>query len=165
MNGPSVNKAKLARVDFFLSSPCYCPLLMPWPVENLWLCNMRISKWKQRKRKKSPWSKPNFHISYKQDWNIFQYIRCRGKGQLISKCLFRIFNSPKKRTKKFDSSRFLGVLKTPKRRFEIDWPLKALRLLNFEIFSMSYRYFSFFEHTITHFCHILQSLHLLKPYV
>ena len=24
------------------------------------------------------------------------------KGQLISKCLFGIFNSPKKRTKKFD---------------------------------------------------------------
>ena len=38
------------------------------------------------------------------------------KGQLISKCLFNIFNSPKKRTKKFD-------LKTPKRQFEINWPL------------------------------------------
>ena len=29
-------------------------------------------------KKKSPWSKPNFHISYKQDWNIFHSIRCRG---------------------------------------------------------------------------------------
>ena len=27
-----------------------------------------------------------------------------GKGQLISKCLFGIFNSPKKRTKKLDST-------------------------------------------------------------
>ena len=55
------------------------------------------------------------------------------KGQLISKCLFGIFNSPKtKRRKKFDfitmipvtSSqivfvRFLEELKTPKRLFEI----------------------------------------------
>ena len=52
------------------------------------------------------------------------------KGQLISKCLFCIFNSPKKRTKKFDFTTlvpqvklflfgFLGELKTPKRHFEI----------------------------------------------
>ena len=56
------------------------------------------------------------------------------KGQLISKCLFGIFNSPKKWTKKFDfttmvtSSRIvfvrcLGELKTQKRHFEINWPL------------------------------------------
>ena len=35
-----------------------------------------------------------------------------GKGQLISKCLFGIFNSPKKRTKRFDygsSSRIVFV--------------------------------------------------------
>ena len=50
------------------------------------------------------------------------------KGQLISKCLFGIFNSPEKRTKKIrlyyygTSSRivfvhFLGELKTPKKTF------------------------------------------------
>ena len=59
----------------------------------------------------------------------------KSKGQLISKCLFGIFNSPQKWTKKFNftyyygtSSRivfvsFLGELKTPKRNFEINWPL------------------------------------------
>ena len=56
------------------------------------------------------------------------------KDQLISKCLFGLFNSPKKLTKKFDfttmvpqvklfSFVFLGELKTPKRHFEINWPL------------------------------------------
>ena len=57
------------------------------------------------------------------------------KGQLISKCLFVIFNSPKKRIKKFDFTtnygissqivfiRLLGELKTPKRHLEINWPL------------------------------------------
>ena len=58
------------------------------------------------------------------------------KGQLISKCLFGIFNSPKKRTKKLDFTTyyleylkqncfrsFLAELKTPKRHFEINWPL------------------------------------------
>ena len=59
------------------------------------------------------------------------------KCQLISKSLFVIFNSPKKRIKKFDfitmvhtSSRivfvcFGGELKTPKRYFEINWPLAS----------------------------------------
>ena len=53
------------------------------------------------------------------------------KGQLISKCLFGIFNSPKKRTKKFNFTtmvpqvdlffvHFLGELKTPERHFEIN---------------------------------------------
>ena len=54
------------------------------------------------------------------------------KGQLILKCLFGIFNSPKKRKKKFDflwylSTTgpivfvcFLGELKTPKGHFEIN---------------------------------------------
>ena len=56
------------------------------------------------------------------------------KGQLISKCLFGIFNSPKKTNEKIPlyyygtSSRiifvsFLGELKTPKRHFKINWPL------------------------------------------
>jgi hypothetical protein len=57
------------------------------------------------------------------------------KSQLISKCLFGIFNSPKKRTKKFDFTKyygtstrivfvhFLGELKTSKIHFEINWPL------------------------------------------
>ena len=31
------------------------------------------------------------------------------KGQLISKCLFGIFNSPKKRTKKFDFNTYYGT--------------------------------------------------------
>ena len=53
------------------------------------------------------------------------------KGQLISKGLFGIFYSPKKQRKKFNfttmipevelfSFVFLGELKTPKRRFEIN---------------------------------------------
>ena len=51
------------------------------------------------------------------------------EGQLISKCLFGVFNSSKKRTKKIALStmipqvklfcvRFLEELKTPKRLFE-----------------------------------------------
>ena len=66
---------------------------------------------------------PNLWVSF--------YLRLFCKGQLISKCLFGIFNSPNKQTKKFDlttmdtSSRivfvlFLGELKTPKRHFEIN---------------------------------------------
>ena len=58
----------------------------------------------------------------------------RTKGWLIWKCLFGIFNSPKKMNEKIrlyyygTSSwivfvRFLGELKTPKRHFEINWPL------------------------------------------
>ena len=64
------------------------------------------------------------------------------KGQLISKCLFGIFNSPKKRTNKFDfttmkpqvdlsSFVFWRKLKTPKRHFEIHWPLYVNRLTVF----------------------------------
>ena len=59
------------------------------------------------------------------------------KGELISKCLFVNFNSPKKRNEKIrlynygTSSqivfiRFLGELKTPKRPFEINRPLVLL---------------------------------------
>ena len=54
----------------------------------------------------------------------------RTKGQLSSKCLFGVFNSPKKRKKQFDlryhSSKveffvgFLGELKILKRHFEIN---------------------------------------------
>ena len=57
------------------------------------------------------------------------------KGQSISRCLFGIFNSPKKRTKEFDfttmvpqvklfSFVFWGELKTANRHFEINWPLE-----------------------------------------
>ena len=60
------------------------------------------------------------------------------KGQLISKGHFVFFNSPKKRTKNFCPSRlrqkfefsswfFLGELETPKRDFEINWPLKSCK--------------------------------------
>ena len=63
-----------------------------------------------------------------------QYLTESGEGHLISKGLFGILNSPTKRTKKFDfatmvpqvelfSFVFLGELKTPKRHFEINWPL------------------------------------------
>ena len=56
------------------------------------------------------------------------------KGQLILKRLFGILNSSKKRTKKirlnyYDTSgriafvRFLEEFKTPRRHFEINWPL------------------------------------------
>ena len=59
-------------------------------------------------------------------------IHCEwGKGQLFSKCLLGIFNSPKKRMKNFNfttmvpqvelfSFVFYGELKTPKRHFEIN---------------------------------------------
>ena len=50
------------------------------------------------------------------------------KGQLISKCLYGVFNSSKKRTKKFDYDTsgqivfvcFLEEFKTSKRHFEIN---------------------------------------------
>ena len=56
------------------------------------------------------------------------------KGQLISKCLFGVLNSSKKQTKTIrpwgiivvESNflvRFLEEFKTPKRHFEINWPL------------------------------------------
>ena len=57
---------------------------------------------------------------------------------MSSWCLLGVFNSPKKRTKQFDLTtrwylnlncfnHFLGELTTPKRHFEIDWPLAAGR--------------------------------------
>ena len=60
------------------------------------------------------------------------------KGQLISQGLFGILNSPKKRTKIFDfttiiaqvnlfSFEFWEKLKTPKRHFEVNWPLSGTR--------------------------------------
>ena len=55
------------------------------------------------------------------------------KGQLSSKCIFGVFNSPKKQRKHRSHSskvkffvRFFGELKIPKRRFEINWPLAGL---------------------------------------
>ena len=56
------------------------------------------------------------------------------KGQIISNSNYGMLNSPKKRTNKFDfttmipqvnlfSFVFLRKLKTPKRHFEINWPL------------------------------------------
>ena len=73
------------------------------------------------------------------------------KGQLISKRLFGILNSPKKRTKNLTlllwylrstwfCSFFPMKLKTPKRLFEINWPLVASlqqtfsMLLHFDIY-------------------------------
>ena len=68
------------------------------------------------------------------------------KGQLISKCIFGILNSPKKWTKKLNFTTmvpqvklflffFLGELKTPKRHFEINWPSALLQLFNSIILS------------------------------
>ena len=62
------------------------------------------------------------------------------KGQLISKGLFGILYSPKKRTKKFDfntmipqvdlfSFVFWEKLKTPRRHFEINWPLVTVHFI------------------------------------
>ena len=58
--------------------------------------------------------------------------QCSGKGQLISKCLFGVFNSPKNERKKFDfttmipqidlfSLVFWVKLKTPKKHFKINF--------------------------------------------
>ena len=69
--------------------------------------------------------------------NIWDLAIEQSKGQLILICLFVIFNSSKKRTKKFDLPNYLGTssrivficfleeLKTPKRHFEINWPLSS----------------------------------------
>ena len=62
------------------------------------------------------------------------------KGQLISKGIFCILNSSKKWTKKFDlttmipqfdffSFVFWKKVKTPKRHFEINWPLSRQQVL------------------------------------
>ena len=64
---------------------------------------------------------------------IFFHFRVELKGQLISKCLFGVFNSPKKKNENNSTwgtivvksnffVRFLGELKIPKRHFEINWP-------------------------------------------
>ena len=59
----------------------------------------------------------------------FMFTKISVKGQLISKCLFGVFNSPKKRLKTIRLEevvksnflvRFLGELKIPKRYFEIN---------------------------------------------
>ena len=57
------------------------------------------------------------------DWMVMPH-----KGQLISKCLFVIFNSPNKRTKKFDLTTmapncfcsFFGRIEDTKKHFEIN---------------------------------------------
>ena len=70
------------------------------------------------------------------------------KGQLISKCLFGIFNSPKKERKEIDFTTmvpqvelflfvFLGELKTPERHFEINWPLEKIYLELASSFALS----------------------------
>ena len=78
------------------------------------------------------------HTTYRQIVSNAQIssVLIHTKGQLISKCLFGIFNCPKKWTKKFDFTtnygtssrivfvRFLGELMTTKRHFEINWPLR-----------------------------------------
>ena len=60
------------------------------------------------------------------------------KGQLISKCIFGVYNSPKKTNKNSSTwgnmvvkstffDRFLGELKITKWHFEINWPLKSIK--------------------------------------
>ena len=79
------------------------------------------------------------------------------KGQLISKCLF---NSPKKQKTKIQlyyyctSSRivfipFLGELKTPKRDFEIKWPLAPdlSEWWNYSLNIYTYIFFNLMETT------------------
>ena len=67
-------------------------------------------------------------------WGPLSY---QTKGQVISKSIFVIFNSPKKQPKKFDfttmapqvelfSFVFWRRFKTPKRHSEINWPLVGL---------------------------------------
>jgi hypothetical protein len=63
------------------------------------------------------------------------------KDQLISKCIFGVFNSPKKHNENNStwgtiSSRkvklfvhFWGELKIPKRPFEINWPLSGMNFV------------------------------------
>ena len=60
---------------------------------------------------------------------LFRWIYyCHSRGQLISKCLFGVSNSPKTNLKtqifaqKFFVC-FLGELKKPKCPFEINWPV------------------------------------------
>ena len=65
---------------------------------------------------------------------VFFFLLLPPKGQLISKRLLCILNSPTKRTKKFDFTTmipqvdlvlfvFWEKLKAPKRPFKINWPL------------------------------------------
>ena len=84
------------------------------------------------------------------EWEIKSFDKI--KGQLISKCLFGVFNSPKKRTKTIRLEVctsivvksnffvcFMGELKIPKRHFGINWPLvkyifdQILRYVQIEI--------------------------------
>ena len=88
-----------------------CRLFLPWSI---------IFIWNQRQ-----WSS----LSTFKLYNLGHT-----KGQLISKYIFGIFNSPKKQTKKFDSTTMVPQvdlfsfiswknLKTLKKHFEINWPL------------------------------------------
>ena len=74
------------------------------------------------------------------------------KGQLISKRLFGIINSSRKRTKQFNltmidlfSYVFWKNLKTPKRHFEIHWPLWFSTVIwqFIDLIQVSTIYFSF----------------------
>ena len=72
-------------------------------------------------------------VSVRPTW----YTLWVAKGKLISKGNFGFFNSSKKRTKNFCPNRlgpkfkfvFLEELKTSKREFEINWPLRSYCLL------------------------------------
>ena len=74
-----------------------------------------------------------FCLTRKQCWNSSWKWAALTKGLLISKCLFSVFDSPKKRTwiSKFCPSLlgqttfvlFLAESKTPRSLYEINWPL------------------------------------------
>ena len=95
------------------------------------------------------------------------------KGQLISKCLFGVLNSSKKGTKTIrpwgiivvESNflvRFLEEFKTPKRHFEINWPLLYLGIMYHLWFLMKWKYSWFPSICFVFFPYLNQSkLHFL----
>ena len=91
------------------------------------------------------------------------------KGQLISKSLFGIFNSPKKWMKKnlpycYSTSsrivfvRFLGELKTSERHFEINWPLNRDLLLDNSLLGQRSLFFDLYNVQKRRWWHIAQWL-------
>ena len=110
-------------------------------VENITFCYLFFSKKNLQTHEVSWMLKSGLWKSTQVWWgrkHCMVLIIAKGKGQLILKCLFGIFNSPKKWTKRFNfttmvpeveksSFIFLGELKTPKRHLEINWSLAYFR--------------------------------------
>ena len=94
-------------------------------VRRLVICGRGVSKIKEKVLYGRPYTKPLFT----KNTNLLI-----SKGQIISKAYYGILNSSKKQMNKFDfttmipqddlfSFVFWRKLKTPKRLFEINWPL------------------------------------------